>query len=287
MPFVWNEIVKNGQVYGNRKYGTKVNCSNTMWFSYPGYSEILCGFADDEHIDSNKKIPNINTSVLEFLNKQPKLKGKVVAFASWDVFPYIINEQRSGVPVNAGIEKVNGDDLSKKEILLNALQKEIKSPWKGVRPDALTYHIAMEYVRRNKPSVVYLAFDETDDFAHDGSYDKYLDAAGKTDEYLSKIWQFIQSTPYYKDRTAMLITTDHGRGSHPKDKWRSHGADVNGADEIWLMALGPGIAPLGEVKENIQLYQNQLAKTVAALLGYKFKSNRQAGEVIRQIVVEK
>src|SRR6187397_1083330 len=52
MPFFWKTIATQGQLYGNRAYGNQVNCSNTMWFSYPGYSEILCGFADDERIDS-------------------------------------------------------------------------------------------------------------------------------------------------------------------------------------------------------------------------------------------
>jgi len=48
MPFFWSTIASEGQIYGNRNLGNFVNCSNRHWFSYPGYSEILCGFADDE-----------------------------------------------------------------------------------------------------------------------------------------------------------------------------------------------------------------------------------------------
>src|SRR5690554_7448622 len=107
MPFFWHTIAEKGQLYGNRWQGNKVDCSNDMWFSYPGYNEILTGFADDERINSNAKTNNPNVTVLEYLNKQPAYKGKVAAFGSWDVFPFIINAERSGIPVNAGFAKAS------------------------------------------------------------------------------------------------------------------------------------------------------------------------------------
>ena len=69
MPFFWSTLAAEGQLYGNRNLNNKVDCSNTMWFSYPGYSEILCGFADDDRIHSNAKVDNPNVTVLEYLNK--------------------------------------------------------------------------------------------------------------------------------------------------------------------------------------------------------------------------
>ena len=81
MPFFWNTISSQGQIYGNRKFDNKVNNANPHWFSYPGYSEIMTGFADST-IDSNEFPPNPHVTVLEFLNKQPKFKGKVAAFGA-------------------------------------------------------------------------------------------------------------------------------------------------------------------------------------------------------------
>lgn len=284
MPFVWSQMAQKGQIYGNRKLGSNVNCSNNMWFSYPGYNEILSGFSDDEHINSNKKLPNPNTTVLEYFNSQKKLKGKVAAFGSWDVFPYIINEERSGIPVNAGFESASGTELTSNESLLNQLQTEIRGPWGGVRLDAFTHHYAMEFIKKNKPRVVYISYGETDDFAHDGRYDQYLYSAHQTDAYIKAIWEYIQSTPEYKDKTTLLLTTDHGRGTVPKDTWRSHGTNINGADQIWMMAIGPDTPALGEVKSNSQLYQNQLAKTAAALMGYEYTSNKPVGDVVTTIL---
>lgn len=281
MPFFWSTIAKEGQLYGNRWRNNKVNCSNHMWFSYPGYNEILCGFPDDERIHSNDKIQNPNTNVLEFFNKQPGLQGKVVAFGSWDVFPYIINEGRSGVPVNAGFEPAKGEHLSEQEKLLNELQTQIRSPWGSVRLDAFTYHYAMENIKKNAPKVVYIAFGETDDFAHDGKYDEYLKSANQTDQYIHSLWEYVQSHEPYKDKTTFIITTDHGRGTHPKDTWRSHGTKIDGSDQIWFAVMGPDTPATGVVDQEQQLYQNQVAKTAARFMGLEYTNKKEVGEVVK------
>ena len=53
LPFFWSQVVKMGQIHGNRKLESKVDLTNSMWFSYPGYNEILTGTADDKNIRSN------------------------------------------------------------------------------------------------------------------------------------------------------------------------------------------------------------------------------------------
>ncbi len=279
-PFFWSEIASKGQMYGNRDEGSKVNCTNNMWFSYPGYNEILSGFSDDERIKSNDKIQNPNQTVLEFVNNQAQFKGKVAGFGSWDVFPFIINSERSGIPVNAGFMKAIGNDLTEKEKFLNQLQDEIPGPWGGVRLDAFTHYFMMEHVKKNNPRLVYISYGETDDWAHDGEYDEYLHSARRTDQFIKDLWTYIQSTPQYKDKTTLLITTDHGRGTVPKDTWRSHGTQVNGAGQIWMMAIGPDTPALGEVKAEGQLYQNQVAATAATLLGLKYVNTPEPGVVI-------
>ncbi len=281
MPFFWSEIAKNGQLYGNRWKQSMVNCTNQMWFSYPGYNEILTGFADDQNIDSNKKIPNPNQTVLELIQNQENFRDKVAAFGSWDVFPYIINEERSGIPVNAGFEKSNDQPLTEREVFLNKLQDEIPSPWGGVRLDAFTHHFAMEYLQKHQPRLLYIAYGETDDFAHDGRYDHYLKSTHQTDAFIKSLWDYVQSNDKYKNKTTLIITTDHGRGTYPKETWKSHGTKIKEADQIWLAALGPDTKALGDEIKG-QFYQNQVAATVAEILGFKLDSQK-AGKAIKKI----
>ncbi len=284
LPFFWNVIAGEGQLYGNRLLGCNVNVTNHYWFSYPGYSELLTGYRDDS-IDSNDKVANPNQTVLEFVNQVEHLKGKVAAFASWDVFPYIINEKRSGIWVNAGFRSAQGQDLSAREIFLNELQDKIPSPWSTVRLDAFTHHYALEYLKKHHPRFLYIAYGETDDFAHDGKYDSYLDAAHRTDSFIAQLWNWIQADEVYKNKTTLLITTDHGRGT--KGEWTGHGTSVAGSDQIWFTVIGPDTKSLGEVRKQGQYYLNQIAKTAAGFLGIDYQNQKKVGETVSQMMIRR
>lgn len=283
MPFMWGTIAKQGQIYGNRAHNNFVNVSNKMWFSYPGYNEILCGFADDARIKSNDKLANPNTNVLEYIQKQPTFSGKVAAFSSWDVFPYIINSDRSKVPVNSGIIEAKGN-LNDREKWLNEIMHQVPNPLGDVRLDAFTFNYGLEYLKKNKPRVLYLALDETDDFAHGGKYDLYLQAAHYTDGFFKTLWDWCQSDPQYKGKTTIIITTDHGRGSVNKADWRDHGIKMPNADQIWIAVIGPDTPATGEVKAPGQLYQNQVAKTLASLLGLDYQNTPLPGGAIPEVL---
>ncbi len=283
LPFFWETIAKQGQLYGNRWNDSRMNISNTYWFSYPGYSEILCGYVDDQ-INSNDSKDNPNTTVLEFINQQPKYKGKVAGYATWDVIPHIVNEKRSGIPVNAGHEAVSGANLTDREKLLNEIQEKLPSPWGMTRQDFITYYMAKEYIQKNKPQVFFLSFDETDDYAHAGKYDNYLQTAHMVDAFIADLWQYLQSQPQYKGKTTILLTTDHGRGHTPKARWKDHGTKTPDCFQIWMGAMGPDTPALGEVKTEKVLFQNQIAQTLAHFLGLDFKCEHPVGEAIPTVL---
>src|SRR4029078_8991175 len=99
MPFLWDVVAKQGQVFGDPSKQSLAHVTNGLWFSYPGYNELLTG-APDPRIGSNDRSENPNTSVLEWLNHRPGYTGKVAAFASWELLPWILNQKRSGIPCN-------------------------------------------------------------------------------------------------------------------------------------------------------------------------------------------
>lgn len=270
MPFFWSVLAKKGQLYGNRYFNNKVNTANIYTFSYPGYNEIFTGNTD-LMVSSNKKKLNRNINVLEYLNTKEEFKGKVVAFTSWNVFPYILNEERSGMLVNSGYENMEGESVSEKQAIINKVQSEAIYNKEGTRNDQLTFLTAKEYIQHHQPRVMFLGLGETDEYAHGGRYDLYLEQANKIDGMLGELWHWIQTTPGYKDNTTLLITTDHGRGSRDKN-WSSHSSFIRGSSQTWLAMIGPAIQPLGEVKENQQLYQEQIADIIAGLVGERFET---------------
>lgn len=270
LPFFWSTIASKGVLMGNRQYNNYFNNANPYWFSYPGYNEIFTGYPDTA-VNSNDKIPNKNENVFEWLNKLPEYKGKTAVFGSWDVYASIFNEQRSGLLVNDGFRNVTGK-LTEKQQLFNQLQHQMPDLFhQGERLDVATFNMAFEYMKVNKPKLMYFGLGDTDEFAHAGQYEYYLDAAHKTDAWIKQLWDYIQSTPGYKDKTTLIITTDHGRGTAIGGKWRSHGTEIEGSNQMWLAAIGPSVPAQGESKQAMQQYQGQIAATIAAMLGKEFK----------------
>ena len=275
-PFLWTVVAEQGQLYGNRHYHNYVNNANPFKFSYPGYNELFTGYPDIQ-VSSNEKILNKNENVLEFINKQKSYQGKVAAFATWDVFPYILNKNRSGLYINADVDSLTfrNNNLS----LINEMQFLTAKPI-DVRPDILTFFAAREYWKAYQPKVLYIAFDETDDFAHAGEYDQYLKSAYAQDRMIENLWNLIQSSEHYKDKTTLIITCDHGRGDIKKENWTEHGDEIKESGQIWFAVIGPDTKPIGEIKEAGQLYQKQLASTIASLLGFQFTANHSVADPI-------
>lgn len=264
MPFLHGIIATQGVVYGNRDKGECAKVANDLWFSYPGYNEFLTGHPDPA-ITSNDKVANPNVSVLEYLATAPGFAGHVGMVGTWDVFPYILNTARSHVPVNAAL---NG-----------GYPTDVKTDREGLR--LLAQHQRLTYI----------AFGDTDEFAHAGDYAHYLTALEHGDDFLRRLWEYLQSDPYYRGQTTLFVLTDHGRGETPLAAWREHGSPRSyqltpadapeynatgaiGSDAIWFAAIGPAIVrsavpppALSPSPHAVCLLQAQTAASLLTALG--------------------
>lgn len=277
MPFFWNVIAQKGQLYGNRTMNNKVNAKNLYKVSYPGYNEILTGYTDPR-IVINLPRNNKNVSILEFLNNQEEYHDKVVAFSSWYIFPYILNKERSGLKINSGYDPVEEEEDDSTFSMINDVQEDVNE--KGqTRHDWLTFLNAKEYVERHHPRVVFIGLGETDEFAHHGHYDMYLQQATAVDKMIADLWYYVQTSSFYKNKTTFIITTDHGRGAKPTS-WPGHHLFIRGSAQTWIAMIGPDILPEGEIKTGEQIYQKQIAPTIAMFLGQKFENGHTLSKPI-------
>ena len=268
MPFMWNTIAAQGQIFGDHNAASDSRLTNGLWFSYPGYNEMFAGRADPK-IDTNNKVPNPNVTVLEWLNRRPGFEGRVAAFGSWDVLPWILNVERSGITVGSGWKPVPAP-ANEREHAINELAADLPRLWGYGPPDAPIVYAAIEQLRTRHPRVLYVMLGEGDEWAHEGRYDLYLDAAQRADRFIERLWKAAQSMPEYRDRTTLLVTTDHGRGATIKE-WTDHGRDVPAAERTWIALLGPGVPPLG-VRREVKVTTAQIAATIARLVGQDFRA---------------
>lgn len=272
MPFLWKTVARQGQVFGDAARGSAARITNGLWFSYPGYSEMLTGAADPR-VNSNDKVANPNVNVFEFLDSLPRFKGRVETLGSWDLLPYILNTDRSHLPANCATVPFERP-ATPEQRALNAVGADMPAYWDGERFDAVTMQAALEIFRTRRPRVLYVMLGDTDEWAHDRRYDLYLDLMEKSDRFIRTLWETAQSLPEYRGRTTLVIATDHGRGATAED-WTDHGTEVPAAERVWMAAMGPGIAPLG-VREGGETTLGQVAATVAAVVGEDFRKVRPA-----------
>lgn len=268
LPFVWSTLVPQGVIFGDRDAGGSASVSNGLNFSYPGYSETLTGHPDPR-VRSNDNVPNPSVTVFEWLNTRPGFQGKVAAFGAWEVFDGIFNKGRCGFPVNAGYAPLIVEPSTPAIDAVNQVKETAPHVWDDEVFDGPEFLLAREYLRTKHPRVLFLSLGETDDWAHSGNYGEYLESAHRADAYLKELWELLQSMPEYRGNTALLFTTDHGRGSagtaDPKD-WQSHGEKIADSRFIWFAGMGPGL-PASGVSLASGILQNQFAATLAKLLG--------------------
>ncbi|HEY5544874.1 MAG TPA: alkaline phosphatase family protein [Gemmatimonadaceae bacterium] len=241
MPFVWSTLARQGQLSGNRDLGSRVEVTNGMKFSYPGYNEMLVGYPDPR-IDRNEYGPNPNVTVFEWLNQRREFRGRVAAFGTWDTFHDIFNVQRSRIQVHTNGSKPH-DGIVQREVL--------------------------PYLKDELPRALFVGYAETDDFGHEGRYDRFLDAAHAVDAYIAQLWSAVQSDPHYRGKTTLIFTADHGRGRTSSD-WTDHGKDVAGAEETFIVMIGPQAEALGELRNTASVL-GRVAGTTAAALGQHYR----------------
>ena len=255
LPFLWKEVAAKGVILHG-------SVTNAFRVSYPGYSEILTGRAQDDVIKDNDPIQNPVPTVLEVVREKLKLdRTKVALIGTWDTFQKIGEHTPGSVVINAGLENLELPNMPSKFTELNQMQWDLLTPWDGERHDYVTFQIAFEYLKWQRPRLMHIAFGETDDWAHDKRYDNYLKAAHYYDACVRELWNHVDHKT-----TTLILTCDHGRGS-TVDDWGSHGKDVAGAEQTWIAVIGPDTPARGEPGGTYDVRQRDIAPTILSLLG--------------------
>jgi len=266
-PFLWTVMAREGQLFGDPAKGSLVRVVNGFFFSYPGYNELLTGAADPR-IDSNEIGTNPNANVLDWLEGRPGLGGRVAAFAPSDWFWHVLGGERSRARVNMGHHVT--EPLTAGERIVGELVADLPAYLADPELDAPAMVAALDFLKVRGPRVMYVALGETDAWAHRRRYDLYLDAASRADRFLRRLWETVQALPAYRGRTALVVTTDHGRGETTRD-WSGHGRHLPAASRIWVAVIGPDTPPLGN-RAAVTATQSQVAASVAALVGEDYRS---------------
>lgn len=273
MPFFWKTVATQGQVFGNARKGAAMKVANAQRCSYAGYNELFTG-APDVRIDGNGFGPNPNVTVLEWLDQQPGFEHRVQAFATWQAFERILNVERSGLDVRAGWSPPFAKEAQRTGArdAIDSLFRNATPMFGGNALDAATVMALTESLKTTHPRVLFVGLGEHDEWMHAGRYDLALESLHRADALIEALWTALQSMPEYRGSTALIITTDHGRGLEGAG-WKEHGRSIDGSQDVFVGLMAPGMAALGE-RSDAPTTQGQVAATLTSLLGLDWRARR-------------
>lgn len=273
-------------LYGNRHFQNRVSVANPSKQSYPGYHEIFTG--NIEGITDNRHINSPHKTVFEFLNEQPGFEDVNVMSVGLSEFPQFLFANGTFPVISPRYAKFRGrefsDPLTNPEFLtdpevnsvvdVDNLLAEIALESIAMKPlihnfgdsknnqddELLIYLMSKKILEKVKPRAMYISFVLTDHFAHKDDWDAYVKAAKNVGIYIQDLVQFVNSNEVYKNNTAILITTDHGRS---ESNFRNHSGDS------FFILITPETSS-GIITSENQYHNEQLAQTIARLLGFEY-----------------
>lgn len=150
----------------------------------------------------------------------------------------------------------------------------------GYREDSTTYKNVAAKLASNHIRLALINFKQPDAAGHANDTMAYLQGIIDTDNDIYKLWLQIQSDDFYKNRTTLIVTNDHGRHTAGYlDGFVSHGDNCNGCKHVEFFAMGP------DFKQNYicntSYEQIDIASTIAELMGFSMPTSD--GKVMKDI----
>jgi hypothetical protein len=152
--------------------------------------------------------------------------------------------------------------------------------YSGYRSDEVTFNRTIQILDTDHPELVLVNFQQPDSWGHANNWEKYLAGTKATDDYIYRIFEFVRANAFYKDKTTIFVTNDHGRhlDGH-KDGFVSHGDNCEGCRMINFYAYGP------DFKKNIIIdtpaEQIDIPVTIGELLGFTIEGSK--GRVMTEL----
>lgn len=277
-----------------RSQGVFLGCmeiSNPVGISLPAYADLFAGRRQEAFLDNrNGQVECASQYPTIFQAARRGLGGgrdSVALIASWKLLASLSTTPDGG--------ESNDFFRSVYESRADHFKPEI---YDGARSDMDTFlHFACEVPRR-RPQFIFVHFGDADEEGHLHQIVRdsrqsyfgifhYHQALRASDYYVGRIWELLQSDPFYRDSTYLIVSTDHGRDNTPDDtQWWDHGACVergkplcSGCKEVFGLVVGPGLAKRHVEKKYSHI---DFAPTIAHLLNIPMPT--AAGTVIEEAI---
>lgn len=253
IPHLAKDLAPQGVLFTNFKNNGKTNTNS-------GHAAITTGVYQSIKNDGTE-LPKYPSMFQYYLKKTDLPKEKAWIVASKGKLNILANARKKGwfncfMPSDYCGPNGNGNEYS---------------------ADIRTWDIVLNKLEVDRPSLMLINLLEVDTRGHSNDWPNYLGAIQRTDEYAFQLWEYIQNNEYYKDKTTLIITNDHGRhlDGH-KTGFKEHGDGCEGCRQMYMLALGPDFKQGQVVTE--EFGQIDISLTIAKLLNFDMPTSK--GRVI-------
>lgn len=216
IPHMANDMAQHGIIYTNFR-------NNGPTYTAAGHTAITTGIY--QGIKNNGLEFPKNPSMFQYwLKATSKARNAAYVIASKDKLA-ILTDCRN--------KKWKGKYRPYSDCGVNGL-------YTGYRGDDVTYKNSIRILDSEHPELVLINFQQPDSWGHGNNWEKYLSSTKLSDNYIYMVFEFLRTNDFYKDKTTIFVTNDHGRhlDGH-KDGFVSHGDNCEGCRHINLFAYGP------------------------------------------------
>lgn len=136
-------------------------------------------------------------------------------------------------------------------------------------------------MEQHHPRFLWVYFADVDHAGHSGDWEYYISSIEIADEAVGILWDDIQTNEFYKDKTALIVSNDHGRHDDEHGGFQGHGCGCEGCRHILFLAAGPGI------RENEVLTGYRTIPDLAVTAAYMMDVNMEyaSGNVMEEIFI--
>ena len=287
-PYLFKTLVPEGFLFGNKDKGDPMYVANPTNVSLPGYQSMMGGVTQPCSGNGCGQI-GVETFPERLVRQLGVRREQIATFASWKKIAQAVEHAPGATVSNAGMNDFTDPAGSDAELVsLNANQRRESPPWSDARFDKYTWAQAMRYLKLRHPRFLWISFDDSDEYGHRDEYANLLKVLRQYDGWLGDLDQTLRGMGDYGKNTALVITTDHGRGSG--FDWTDHNSGLPDSRFIWLYGRAPGKMPDGIKIPSLgtkgQPYSHvDIRPTIETLFGLTPQSCNGCGRIMSEMFV--
>lgn len=283
MPNLHALIETRGLAIGAPDHGEPIVASGPSYISLPGYMEIMTG-ARTKCMDNDCGRTQIPT-IMDEMRAASGTTTDAAVIASWPAIENAAALETWRIVMSTGVHHSRNSGALRFDYPSSMLfwNSEEALPWPGeddYRPDVLTAQIALKYLAKKRPRLLFIGLGDMDEYAHKNDYRDYIMSMQHADKVIGDVVKTLATMGERGERTTIFVTADHGRA----DNFRSHGADSPESARVFLVAAGGDVPLRGLVSSTKKHHLADIAPTIRSVLGLAQRSGEHAGEPIDEIL---